>query len=105
MKTGWVHPGTDPKPYFTLETKAVDARSLSIFRQSGWRGNMSRSMMSGVALAFGAALLVGACGSDDTTRSTTTTTTTTSPNYGSTLTTPPVSGSTTTERSTTTKTE
>lgn len=42
---------------------------------------MSRTMMSGVALAFGAALLVSACGTDEST-STTTTTTTTSPNYG-----------------------
>lgn len=71
---------------------------------------MTKKTLTGVALAFGAALFVTACGSDDTVRSTTTTTTTTAPatapaTAGSTIVTPPATGSATTiERSTTTKT-
>jgi len=65
---------------------------------------MTRTLLTGVGAAFGAALLLTACGSSDRTTSTTTTTTTT-PTYGSSTVTPVPSGATTIERSTTTKTE
>ncbi|WP_042443642.1 hypothetical protein [Azospirillum sp. B510] len=65
---------------------------------------MSKTLLTGVGAALGAALLLAACGSDKSTTSTTTTTTTT-PGYGSGATPSAPAGSTTIERSTTTKSE